>query len=243
MSKIIEHNIPPQAPPPKPIDGINWAVEWRLWLEIGRLALAAPGRARLPKGSSTVFLIPGWMAPEISMEPLRLFLKSLGYEARHWGLGTNAGDPMRHRERMVEIVSRAAVQQGRSVALVGWSLGGVIARETARRVPKSVSGIVTYGTPVIGGPTYTIAAKAWGPAQCQQISSRLQELDSTFPIQVPIAAIFARTDEIVSWPACIDRISPKVTHLEVHSPHIAMGFDPAVWGTIARQLHRFNCQS
>lgn len=239
MSKIIEYPIPPQAPPPEPIDSINWAVEWRLWLELGRLALAAPLRSHLPKGTATVFLIPGWMAPEISMGPLRQFLRSLGYDARHWGLGTNTGNPMHHRERMMQIVSRTAVQQGRRVALVGWSLGGVIARETARRVPEHISGIVTYGTPVVGGPTYTIAAKAWDPEQCERIACFLRELDRHSPIQVPIAAIFTRSDEIVSWPACIDRASPKATHFEVHSPHIAMGFDPAVWGTVARQLHRF----
>jgi hypothetical protein len=107
-------------------------------------------------------------------------------------------------------------------------------------VPHAVSVVITYGTPVIGGPTYTLAAASWGEVECARIRTRLRELDAQSPISVPIVAIFSRQDEVISWPACIDRESPNVKHFEVRSPHIAMGFDPAVWSIIGRQLATFS---
>jgi hypothetical protein len=111
-----------------------------------------------------------------------------------------------------------------------------VARETARLEPESVSQIITYGTPVVGGPTFTIGASAWGREACGRIAQRTAELDRASPIRVQITAIFSRNDEIVSWPACIDRASPNVRHFEVRSTHIGMGLDPAVWAVVASRL-------
>jgi len=116
----------------------------------------------------------------------------------------------------------------------------VIARETARLAPEHVAGIITYGTPVVGGPTFTLAASRWGKQECERIAKSTQELDELSPISVPIAAIFTRKDEVISWPACIDRTGRVVKHFEVSSPHIAMGVDPGVWSIILRQLHSFS---
>lgn len=239
MSKLTEHIVPPEAPRPAPMQRAGFAVEWRVLLELGRLSLALPRLLFLPRGSAPVLLIPGWKAPEITMSPLRLYLRTLGYDARHWGLGTNRGHPERDSEKLAEIVTRIAKEKGQPVGLVGWSLGGVVGRETARLVPEHVCGVVTYGTPAVGGPTYTLGASTWGRSECERIAKRTEELDRDAPIAVPIAAIFTRTDEVVSWAACIDRVSPKVRHFEVESPHVAMGLDPAVWSLVARQLHSF----
>jgi pimeloyl-ACP methyl ester carboxylesterase len=170
------------------------------------------------------------------MGPLRRYLRRLGHDARHWGLGTNHGDPEGDSERLVEIVRELARQTARPVRLVGWSLGGVIARETARVVPQHVEHVVTLGTPVIGGPTYTLAARAWGRRECERIARLGLELDEQSPITVPMSAIFTRRDEVVSWPACIDRVSPNVVHFEVFSTHVGLIVDPAVWQVAARRL-------
>jgi thioesterase domain-containing protein len=96
------------------------------------------------------------------MSPLKLFLRARGCDARHWGLGTNRGEPERQGALLVVQISAQVEQTGRPIALIGWSLGGVIARETARQIPHAVSQVITYGTPVIGGPTYTLGTSRWG---------------------------------------------------------------------------------
>ncbi|MBA2880221.1 pimeloyl-ACP methyl ester carboxylesterase [Desulfosalsimonas propionicica] len=235
---FVEYAHPPDAPQPRPYSFKNLGSEWRLTVSVARLIASRKSLLSEAPGSATVYLIPGWKAPEATMAPLRRYLARLGYDARHWGFGTNKGDP----ERDCALFSDKVISHtppGEKAALIGWSLGGVIARETARAVPEVVSVVITYGTPVIGGPAYTPAARAWGAAECRRLSAEIAKLDAENPIQVPIAAIFSRKDGMVSWPACIDRTSPKARHFEVRAPHLAMGFDPDVWRIAADQLNRF----
>ncbi len=205
--------------------------------EVGRLAVAGPRLARGPRGDGgPVIDIPGWLAPESSGAPLRAYLRALGHDARGWGHGTNRGDPQRDADLLGSKVVELAGRTGRPVALVGWSLGGVIAREVARQHPDAVSRVVTYGTPVVGGPSFTIGAASAGPAECRRITELIERTEAESPIRVPITAIFTRRDGIVAWQACIDRTSPDVEHIEVGSTHLGLGIDPDVWHVVARRL-------
>lgn len=212
------HRSAPATPPPNgPSARPGLAGEALAGFQLPRLLIAAPRLARVPRGDGgPVVDIPGWRGPQVSMAPIRAYLRWLGYDARTWGLGTNMGNPVRDAERMTRSVVELSESAGRPVGLVGWSLGGVIAREVARKVPEHVTRVVTYGTPVAG--------------------VRLDELNASAPIKVPITAIFTRRDGVVAWPACIDRASPDVEHVEVSSTHIGLGIDPDVWETVARTL-------
>ncbi len=234
----ITHVRPPEGPLPSgPPLGSALIDEYRGILQVGRLATRTRALRRASRGDGApVVVIPGWRSPEASMAPVRAYLRWLGHDARHWGFGTNLGDPERHADLLAERVRLLAAEAGRPVALVGWSLGGTIARETARRVPDVVSQVLTYGTPVVGGPAHTIGAGSLSPAQTASISARLDQLDTNSPISVPMTVIFTRRDSVVSWTACIDRRSPDVRHIEVASTHLSLGIDPDVWLAIANGL-------
>lgn len=237
MPKIIRYDSAPEAPPPTRPRAIELVRELRGSRDALRLALASRELRRLPRLDGTAaILIPGWKAPEASMGPLRLFLRSRGCDARHWGLGTNQGDAEGYSELLARRVEALVRRRKAPVVMIGWSLGGVIAREVARAMPAAVSRVVTYGSPVIGGPTFTPAADAYGAEECARISELIVELNRDNPIAVPICAIFSRRDAVVSWPACIDRYSKQVTHYEVDSTHLSMGFDPDVWRLVAEQV-------
>lgn len=202
-----------------------------------RIAGAVPRLLAAPRGDGHVVVdIPGWKAPEISGAPVRAYLRALGYDARGWGFGTNTGDPRRDAERVARTVLGLAEEKGAPVSLVGWSLGGVIAREVARRHPDAVRRVITYGTPVVGGPRFTAVARAYGPEASIAAGRVADRLNAASPIGVPLTVIFTRRDGIVSWEACIDRVSPCVEHVEVSSTHIGMGFDPDVWRIVADRL-------
>ncbi len=237
-STAVRHPEPPAAPLPVAKDGSAALTdEWRTLLLPPRLLARAPRLARVPRGTGgPVIDIPGWKSPEAAMAPLRHYLRRQGHDARGWGLGVNQGNPERDVQILIPMVEELAERSGRPVALVGWSLGGTIARETARAVPQAVSRVITYGTPVIGGPSYTIGARAAGAAENARIRDLIDELDRTNPIQVPITAIFTRRDRIVDWPASIDRTSADVEHVEVRSTHAGMGIDPDVWEVVATHL-------
>lgn len=202
-----------------------------------RLALGAPNLRRAPRGDGRVsFVLPGWRAPELSTAPVRAYLGNLGHDARSWGLGVNQGDVEAKRDEMLERVVAVADDTGRPVNLIGWSLGGVVSREIARVVPEAVHRVVTYGTPAVGGPTFTAGHAAFGADECKRITRLQQVLDATEPIRRPITAIFTRNDTVVDWRACIDRTSPSVRMVEVGSTHVGLGLDPDVWLIVAGAL-------
>jgi pimeloyl-ACP methyl ester carboxylesterase len=235
-------DVPDVSGAPHPEDTPSWwrlAVEAGSGLEAARLVAARRRLMSMPRGDGRVVIdIPGWRAPEISGLPVRRYLASLGYDARGWGLGTNTGDPERDARLLTESIVRLEAESGRSVSLVGWSLGGVIAREVARRRPDLVHRVITYGTPVVGGPSYTAVAGRYTHEVRQHATRVTQRLDAERPIRVPITVIYSRRDGIVSWEACLDRVSPDVEHVEVRSTHIGMGVDPDVWAVVADRLAR-----
>ncbi len=208
-------------------------------LDAARLVGAVPRLTGAPRGDGHLVVdIPGWKAPELTGAPLRAYLSRLGYDARGWGFGTNTGDPRRDVERLSERVRDLVDEAGRPASLVGWSLGGVIAREVARRHPDVVRRVITYGTPVAGGARHTSVARAssaGGDADADRVARRL---DAASPIRVPLTVLFSRRDGVVSWQACIDRSTPQAEHVEVASTHLGMGFDPDVWRIVADRLAR-----
>lgn len=211
-----------------------------------------------------VMVLPGFGTGDAAMLPLRQFLQRKGFAAEGWGLGVNrAGLDRPHTladlsprwgqahkspyhgeggvahlcDLATQHVTRRATELGQPLALVGWSLGGTIAREVARDAPHAVSQVITLGTPVIGGPKYTAVAallKAkgldvdWIEAQAAQRNHR--------PIQRPITSIYSRSDAIVSWTAAIDTVSPQVNHIAVQAPHMGMGINPAIWALVVKAL-------
>lgn len=237
MSGFVVHHQPPVAPDPGPMRFPDLRGEWRIAREAARLALRSPRFLAAPGGrGEPVLLIPGWQAPEASMGPLRRLLRLKGYDARHWGLGLNRGDVEAYVDSLVPRVRTLAQAADTAIPLVGWSLGGVIAREIAREAPDAVRCVVTYGSPVQGGPIYTAASRAYSADERARIRRVIEERNRDHPIRVPIAAVFSRRDTIVSWPACIDRSNPSVRHYEVDATHFSMGIDPGVWSIVLEEL-------
>jgi pimeloyl-ACP methyl ester carboxylesterase len=202
-----------------------------------RLALKSRSLRGAPRGNGRIAVaLPGWKAPELTTAPLRGYLRLIGHDARSWGFGVNQGDVEAKRDEMVLKVQELAERTGRPVNLLGWSLGGVVAREVARSAPESVHRLVIYGSPVVGGPTHTAGVGTYEAKEVTRIRELQAHLDSTEPVSTPITAIFSRNDSVVDWRACIDRFSLDVTTVEVGSTHVGLGIDPDVWLTIAESL-------
>lgn len=142
-------------------------------------------------------------------------------------------------DKAIERVQQRIAELDSPVILLGWSLGGYVAREVARELDKDVKQVITFGSPVIGGPKYTSAApifKARG-FNLDWIESEI-ERRNTKPIQQPITAIYSKSDGIVGWPASIDHNSPNVEHIEVDAAHLGMGFNRTVWKLVLEALDK-----
>lgn len=200
----------------------------------GRRLRSAP---HAPVPGSLVIDVPGWGAPESLTAPLRGYLRSLEHDAQGWGFGRNRGDVRGDVRRLERHVVRQAAEHG-PVSLVGWSLGGVIVREVARRRPQLVRQVITFGSPIVGGTTHTVGARMSGHPASTQLEAYVERRDREHPLTVPVTVILSRRDGVVSWLSCLDHHSPWAEHVEVRSTHLGMVLDPDVWLTIAERLAR-----
>ena len=209
-----------------PLDTLRWAPQWP--------AALLRRRAAVPR---TVMLLPGFGAGTGSMQPLALYLRALGHRVHHWGLGRNSGDVPALLSALQLRVLALAHDAGGPVDLVGWSLGGYLAREAARDGPHSVRGVVTLGSPVIGGPRFTAVAP-WYRAQGHDLAALEAGVAARFdtPLRVPVTAVYSKRDGVVAWQACIDRWSPQVRHVEVRETHLGLGVAPRVLAVVADAL-------
>ena len=213
--------------------------EARVAAEPFRLLAATPALLRRRTDEPrTVIVVPGLGATDRSMAPLRSFLDRVGHRAEPWTLGRNTKNPQETLPRFVPVVADAIARHDAPVALVGWSLGGIVARESARLLneerPGSVDLVVTFGTPV-EGPRHTIAGRAYTPEELDEIDAVIAERRGT-SIGCDVVAIHSRNDGVVGYLPVIDRDTPGVTNVEVSSSHMGMGIDKDVWVAVADAL-------
>lgn len=217
---------------------IRRALEARAILEAFLLLPSAPLLLSENAGDGRqVMLLPGFGAGDGSMWPLRRFLEHLGYEALPWGLGRNKGRPEADARRLVERLPEVR-RADEPITLIGWSLGGVIAREVARLEPGSVREIITLGTPVEGGPKYTATGAFFAKRQnidLDYLERHIHGLNEQ-GIECPLTVIYSRGDGIVDWRSSIDRYNPHARHIRVAGSHLGLGVNPLVWRHIAKTL-------
>ncbi len=221
-------------------------------------------RRKVPNSGRAVIVLPGFGANDASTAPMRYFLSQQGHQVEGWGLGLNTGGrglvtdvndlPERWEfdrevatpgeaevpalcEKMVGRTQARVAALGRPVTLIGWSLGGYIAREVARELPGEVEAVITMGSPVVGGPKYTATAPLFRRRGLDldrmegEIGKRAK-----IPLTQPVTAIYSKSDGIVGWQAAIDRDSENIRHIEVNVSHMGLGVNAKVWGIVQAAL-------
>jgi len=195
-----------------------------------------PTLLNAPRGDGRpVMLLPGYMTGELSMSPLQGFLRAIGYKARQWGLGVNVGDVDELVVACGPRVEALAAESGEPVTLIGWSLGGVVAREVARLYPNAVSEVITMGTPIIGGPKYTLVGSFFAKSQGLDLDDFEEEVHrrNSIGLKQPLTIIYSKTDGIVSWQSAIDPYNEQANNIEVKSTHFGLGLNPKIWRIVA----------
>ena len=227
----------PEIRPPSP---------WLLLLEGGRApweyaaTLAAmPWLSRVPRGDGhPVIVFPGLGASELSTRALRSYLSQLGYATHDWGLGRNRprdGLLDACRERVLDIAGR----HGGKVSLVGWSLGGVYARELAKQLPAQTRCVVTLGSPFSGHVRATNAARAYELYSGRPLrhdterAERLKRAPS-----VPTTSIYSKSDGVVAWQCSLNEDAPHTENIEIHASHLGLGVNPLALYAVADRLRQ-----
>ncbi len=210
-------------------------------IEFLRFPLSTPNLFKVPRGDGrSVVLLPGYQSPEFAMQPLASYLRALGYKSSTWGMGVNSGEVDELTQLFGERVQALSETRGEPITLVGWSLGGVIAREAARLFSPYVREVITMGTPLIGGPKYT----AVGALFAEQNGMDLDEFEhevhrrNSIGLKQPLTVIYSKSDGVVGWTAARDVYNAQARNIEVRSTHFGLGVNARVWKIVAETLGR-----
>lgn len=216
--------------------------------ELGAYAALRPLLARAPRGDGhRVLVLPGLMAGDPSTVPLRSLLRQWGYQAHGWGLGRNLGptdavlDGL--RRRVGDLLARDG---GRPISIVGWSLGGIYAREIARRLPDRIRTVVTLGSPFRlaerGRSNVAGVYRSMAPLHSTRVAGLRDDDDARRafaalpPPGTATTAVWTATDGVVPPASCREAPGDRCESIEVRGSHSGLGHNPAALLVIADRL-------
>jgi pimeloyl-ACP methyl ester carboxylesterase len=209
-------------------------------MRFSTLPLAAPWLRRAPVGDGHgVLVLPGLLADDLSTITLRVFLTRLGYQVHGWGLGRNIGPTDAVLTGMPRLLRELGDTTAGPVSIIGWSLGGVYARELARDHAGLVRQVITLGSPfALVDDRQSRADGAYRRGVRRHVDpARLPSRERMRqPVPVPSTAIYSRSDGIVDWRACVDSVDAGHQNVEVGCGHLGFGVDPGTFWVLADRL-------
>lgn len=207
--------------------------------ELGAFTMSAPLVKRwLPRGDRPVFVMPGFLAGDGSTRPLRRTLDRLGHTTYGWDLGRNLGPTPEILDGIVERIDELHQKHG-PIDVVGWSLGGIFARELARVAPHTIRQVITMGSP------FQIETPADSNASLPYRALRhlhAPHLEMRVPayvrddLPVPTTSIYTRADGVVRWADCLNHDTEASENVEVYGSHCGLGFNLAALIVVADRL-------
>jgi len=198
----------------------------------------APAWARHGGDGRPVLVIPGFLANDAATSLLRRTLEAAGFRAFGWAHGTNRGARRDTLDRLAARLDRVIAQAGRPVALVGWSLGGLYARELARRRPDDVDLVATLGTP------FAVDFRANNAWRLYELVNDHKVDDPPIPIElddkppVRTVALWSRRDGIVAPASARGTANGADETIEVDCTHMEFVSDPRALRAILDLLRR-----
>lgn len=207
--------------------------------DLAALPLAALWLPVAPRGDGhAVLVLPGLLASDTSTLPLRQFVRRLGYHVRGWDLGRNRGPTDAVLDGLPAALKGLAARSGGPVSVIGWSLGGIYARELARQHPALTRQVVTLGSPFALPETgHTRVDGCYLRGSRGHARHRVPTREAVArPIGVPSTAVYSRNDGIACWQNCIEAETRLHANVQVRCSHLGFGVDPATLWLIADRL-------
>ena len=183
-----------------------------------------------------VILMPGFATGPTRMRYMAKQLERAGHTVKRWGLGHNFGPNERTLDLLVDRVRDVHRRYGQKPILVGWSLGGVMARETAKRAPESVAKVITMGSPFSHTPW---SNNIWRPYQAiagHSVDSPPIDGDLAEKPPLETVALWSPRDGVVSHRAACGQPGERDRAIALRCNHLGFPTAPEAIMTVAREL-------
>jgi pimeloyl-ACP methyl ester carboxylesterase len=181
-----------------------------------------------------VLVLPGFLASDVATSRLRKSLNLAGFTAHAWGLGRNRGIKRDIFERLNTRLD--SLPLGGPVTLVGWSLGGLIAREFAKHAPDRIEKVITLGSPFSGDMRANNAWRLYEWVAGHAVDAPPIEAEPGVKPPVPTIALWSRRDGVVSPQSACGQPGETDRSFELHCTHMAFVADPAAIKTICQVI-------
>ncbi|HTW52665.1 MAG TPA: alpha/beta fold hydrolase [Stellaceae bacterium] len=182
-----------------------------------------------------VIVLPPFLCSDHMSRGLREWLAALGYAVEGWGSRVNIGPSASAFAAVEKILERSTEATGRKASLVGYSLGGVLARALASTQPDRVRRVVTVCSP-FRLPTASPLEPVYRALAPLHSGERRMLEQLTAPPPVPTTAIYSPRDGVVAWKSCIDAPGPNRENIAVDGAHTTMLANPRTLRVIAERL-------
>lgn len=197
-------------------------------------------RLVLPRSKSprVVMLLPGFGTHPLRMRYMARCLERAGHKVKRWGLSFNLGPTERNFALLEDRVRRIRDRYGQEVVLVGWSLGGIFARELAKRHPDLIAKVVTMGSPFSGS---LYANNAWHiyqlvtghPVDQPPIKA---EVSAKPPVET--VALWSPRDGVVSARSACGRPGERDRAIALRCSHLGFAHSAEAIRAVATELER-----
>ena len=203
--------------------------ELRAIPEFWKYRRAREALRRLPSGDGhPVMVFPGLIASDRFTLLLRDCIAARGYPVVGWELGINLGMRRGLLETMLTRMRIWSDRHGRKVSLIGWSLGGLYARELAKRDPARVRQVITLGTPSIGDLRANNAWRIYEALNDHKVDNPPIDTDLQECPPVPVTSIYSRDEGIVPADAVIVPPGKQRESIPVGGSHLGLPWNPDV---------------
>lgn len=184
----------------------------------------------------TVMLLPGFGTHPVRMRHMARQLEEAGHKVKRWGLGFNLGPTPENLSLLEERLLALRDRYGRPVVLVGWSLGGVFARELAKRRPDAVAKVVTMGSPFSGNPRANNAWRIYHLVTGHPVDRPPVEGELSAKPPVPTVALWSPRDGIVSPRSSCGRPGERDRAVALRCTHLGFAWSGESIAAVLREM-------
>jgi pimeloyl-ACP methyl ester carboxylesterase len=194
--------------------------------------LAIPATAH----PQTVMILPGFGTHPVRMRYLARQLEAAGHRTKRWGLGFNWGPDEERFARLEERLALLHARHGQKVVLVGWSLGGLFARELAKRQPHAVAKVISMGSPFSGSPRANNAWRAYQFITGHSVDAPPVEAELAVKPPVETVALWSANDAVIAPRCAAGRPGERDRAVALRCTHLGFTYDPQVIAALLAEL-------